>query len=133
MSMAGERLANSDLLQALGQLVGDLSDLIRKEIRLAQAEVTEKVAGKLKAWAWMVVAALGGLLTLGLLSQAAVFAIASFGIAMHWSCLIVATVLAVATLAAFFHARSLADEEMTPRRSLNQITRDIETAKEQLT
>jgi hypothetical protein len=74
-----------------------------------------------------------GLAAALLLVEAAVFAIASFGIALHWSCLIVAGILAVAAAAAFFQGRSAAQDELLPTRTARQISQDIRTAKEQLT
>ena len=68
-----------------------------------------------------------------LLVEAAVFAIASFGLALHWSCLLVAAVLAAGAAAAFYHGRSIAEDELLPTRTAKQISQDIKTAKEQLT
>jgi hypothetical protein len=68
-----------------------------------------------------------------LIVEAVVFAIASYGLALHWACLLVAAVLAAAGAAVFYHGRSLADEELLPTRTVRQVTRDIDTAKEQLT
>jgi hypothetical protein len=65
--------------------------------------------------------------------EAAVFAIASFGLALHWSCLLVAAVLAAGGAAAFYHARSVAEDNLLPTRTAKQITQDIKIAKEQLT
>jgi hypothetical protein len=52
---------------------------------------------------------------------------------MHWACLLIAAILAAAGAALFYHGRSLAEEDLLPSRSVRQVTRDIETAKEQLT
>jgi Putative Actinobacterial Holin-X, holin superfamily III len=128
-----ERLGNSDLIQSLGDLLGDLSDLVQKEIWLAKAEVTERLTSKLQAGGWLGVAALFGLLTAVLIVEASVFAIASYGIPLHWACLLVAVVLGAAGLALFYHGRSLAEQELTPKRALRQVAQDIKTAKEQLT
>jgi putative superfamily III holin-X len=61
-----------------------------------------------------------------------VFGIASFGLALHWSCLIVAAVLGAGAAAAFFRGRANAQEELTPTRTINQIKQDIATTKEKL-
>jgi uncharacterized protein YacL len=132
-SMAHDRLGNSDLIQAIGDLLGDLSDLVQKELRLAKAEVTEKMISKLQAGVWMGVAAAFGLLTAILIVEAAVFAIASFGIPLYWACLLVAVVLVATGAASFYHGRSLAEEDLAPSRALRQVAQDIKTAKEQLT
>jgi uncharacterized protein YacL len=126
-------LRNSGLVQALSDLLGDLADLLRKELQLAKTEITEKIVSRLRASVWMVVAGVLGMVAALLLVEAAVFAIASFGIALHWSCLIVAAVLAAAAAAAFFQGRSEAQDELLPTRSARQISQDIRTVKEQLT
>jgi uncharacterized protein YacL len=126
-------LRNSGLVQALTDLFADLADLLRKELQLAKTEITEKIVSRLRASVWMVVAGAFGLIAVLLLVEAAVFAIASFGIALHWSCLIVAAVLAAAGAAAFFQGRSAAQDELLPTRTARQISQDIRTAKEQLT
>lgn len=130
--MAHEAIKDSTLIKALGDLFTDLSDLVRKEIRLARAEMTEAVSSGVQAGAWMAAAGLLALIVALLLVQAAVFAIASLGLALHWACLIVAAVLAAAAAGAFFYGRSLARGRLTPRKTLKQINRDIGTAREQL-
>jgi uncharacterized protein YacL len=126
-------LRNFGLVQALTDLFADLADLLRKELQLAKTEITEKIVSRLRASVWMVVAGALGLIAVLLLVEAAVFAIASFGIALHWSCLIVAAVLAATAAAAFFQGRSAAQDELLPTRTARQISQDIRTAKEQLT
>jgi len=131
--MAYERLRNSGLTQALSDLFGDLGDLVQKEIQLAKAEITDKITSRLRASVWMVAAGFFGLIAALLVVEAAVFALASLGLELHWACLLVAAVLAAAGAAAFYHGRSVAESELLPTRSVRQITQDIKTAKEQLT
>jgi uncharacterized membrane protein YgcG len=131
--MALDRLQNSSVTHAFTDLLADLGDLLQKEIQLAKAEVTEKITSRLQASIWMVAAALLALIVALLVVEAAVFAVASFGLALHWACLVVAGVLAGAALAAFFYGRSLAEGDLMPTRSARQISQDIRTAKEQLT
>jgi len=64
--------------------------------------------------------------------QAVVVGIASYGIALQWSCLIVAGVLATFAAMLFFKGRSDAKGELAPTRAINQVKQDIATAKEQL-
>ena len=131
--MAHDRLRDSGLVQALTDLFADLADLLQKELQLAKTEITEKLFSRLRASAWMAVAGVLGLIAILLLIEAAVFGIASFGIALHWSCLIVAGVLIAATAAAFFQGRAAAEGELLPTRTAKQISQDIKIAKEQLT
>ena len=125
-------LKNQALPRALSDVVADLADLFQKELRLAKAELSEKLS--IKAWAgvWMAAAAFFALVAVTLVVQAAVFAVATFGFAMHWSCLIVATVLAAVGAAAFAKGRADAAEDLTPNRTIHQVKQDIAIAKEQL-
>ncbi|MGB8671153.1 MAG: phage holin family protein, partial [Pseudolabrys sp.] len=58
---------------------------------------------------------------------------AATGIALHWSSLIVATVLGGAASVAFIKGKADVPEQLTPERALNQVKQDIAVAKEQFT
>ena len=131
--MAYEQLKSSTLTRSLSDVISDLSDLFQKEMRLARAEMSAKISTKLQAGIWMGAAGLLGLMALLVLIEALVFGIASFGIALHWSCLIVAAVLGAGAAAAFFRGRANAQEELTPSRTINQVNQDIAVTKEKLT
>jgi hypothetical protein len=81
----------------------------------------------------MLVAALLGFVASLLVIEAIVFALASFGLAIYWACLLVAGVLAVCGAAAFAYGRSAANEMLVPMRGAGQINEDIRTIREQLT
>ncbi len=131
--MAHERLKDAALTNALSEVVGDLADLFQKELRLAKAEIFSKISTKFNAGIWMSVAGVLALMAAFIVLQAIIFAITSFGIAMHWACLIVAAALAAVAAIAFVKGRADAQEAITPHRTVHQIKRDISTAKEQLT
>ncbi len=131
--MAYERLKNAALPQALTDVFADVSDLFQKELRLARAEITSKLASKMQASIWMAVGAVFGLLAMMLLLQALVFGLASYGIALHWSCLIVSGVLLVLAAVIFSKGRADAQGDLMPTQTIHQIKRDISVAKEQLT
>ena len=128
-----DRLRNSALPHTLSEVVGDLADLLQKELRLARAELSEKLSIKLRAGVWMSIAGVLGLITVLLIAEAVVFGIATWGIPLHWSCLIVAGVLALAGAAAYAKGKANAQEDLAPTRTIHQVKRDIATAKEQLT
>jgi Putative Actinobacterial Holin-X, holin superfamily III len=130
--MPFDGIRNSALVRTLADVLEDLPDLFRKEMRLAQAEFTEKIKGGVQASVWMMVAGLLGLVTFFILIQAAIFAIASLGLALHWSCLIVAAVIG-GCAAAVFLGRSAMPNTLVPTRSVSQVNEDIRTVKEQLT
>jgi uncharacterized membrane protein YozB (DUF420 family) len=131
--MPYERLKDATLPRAVSDVVADVADLFQKEMRLARIELVDNLSTRLTASAWMGAAGVLALIAGFLVLQAAVFAIASYDIAMHWSCLIVAAIVAVIALGLYMKGRSGAGDEVAPRRSINQIKRDISIAKEQLT
>jgi len=132
--MVHETLKDSRLTRTLSDVVGDLADLFQNEMRLARAEISDKIATKLQGTAWMAAAGVFGLIAALLLVQALVFGIASFfGIELHWSCLIVAALFGGGAAAAFFGGRTQIQEELTPSRTIDQIKQDIAITKEQLT
>jgi hypothetical protein len=131
--MAHDAIRNSTLVHTLADVLGDLSDLVRKEIRLARSEVAAKITDGARASLWMIVAALLGLVAVLFALEAAVFALASFGLALYWACLVVAGVLAGCGAAAFAYGRSAMRQMLVPARGIRQINEDIRTVKEQLT
>ena len=72
-------------------------------------------------------------LTLFLVLQALVFGISSYGVAIHWSCLIVAGAAAVFAALAFLAGRTDADRPLMPQRTIHQLQQDVNLSKEQLT
>jgi Putative Actinobacterial Holin-X, holin superfamily III len=130
--MAHDHLNNSTLARSLSDVIGDLSDLLQKEMRLARAEISAKLSSKLQASVWMAAAGLLWLLAGLLVVQGLVFGIASFGLALHWSCLIVAAVLGACGAMAYFTGRAKAQEGLMPERTIDQIRQDLSTTKEQL-
>jgi Putative Actinobacterial Holin-X, holin superfamily III len=131
--MRYERLRTAVLPQVLSEVVADVADLFQKELRLARAEISDKIATKLHAGIWMSAAGILGLVTVLAMVQAIILLIASYGIALHWASLIVAGILAVLAASAFFSGWANAQETVVPTRAIHQINKDISTAKEQLT
>jgi hypothetical protein len=131
--MTHEALKNSVLARSLGDLLADVTDLMQKEIRLARAEISEKISGRLQAMAWMGAAGLLGLVVALLVIEGIVFALVGWGLSPAISCLLVAAVVALAAVILFYQARSMLAEGFLPDRTGRQISRDIKTAKEQLT
>src|SRR4029453_16101045 len=102
-------------------------------VRGGGAEKKQTIATGVQASVWMMIAGVFGLLAGLLVVAAIVFGIASYGIALHWSCLIVAFALAGAAAAAFAYGRSLSNDKLMPTRSLRQINEAVKATKEQLT
>ena len=124
----------SSLPNAFSKVVTDLADLMQKEMQLARAELSEKLSISIRAGVWMSAAAVLAIASVFLIVQASVLGLsAATGIALHWSCLIVAAVLAAAAGAGFSKGRADVPEQLTPDRAINQVKQDIAVAKEQFT
>jgi len=130
--MAHERLSEAALPQTVANLAGHLADLFQTELRLLRAELSARGAAKLRGAAWMVTAAGMALVAALFVLQALAFGIASYGIAMHWACLIVGGALGMLAVAIYLKGRVDAETKLTPERALAQVRRDLATAKEQL-
>ena len=119
---------------AFSKVITDLADLMQKEMRLVQAELSEKLSISIRAGVWMSVGAVLAIASGFLIVQASVLGLsAATGIALHWSCLIVAAVLAGAAGAAFAKGKADVPHQLTPDRAINQVKQDIAVAKEQFT
>jgi len=131
--MPFDGIRNSAFIRAITDVLEALPDLFRKEIRLAQVEFSEKIKDGVKAGVWMIVAGFLALISFFILIEAAIFGIASLGLALHWSCLIVAAAIGGAAAGSFFYGRSTMPGTLVPARSVREINEDIRTVKEQLT
>ena len=124
----------SSLPHAFSKVVTDLADLMQKEMQLARAELSEKLSINIRAGVWMSAAAVLAIVGVLLIVQAIVLGLsAATGIALHWSCLIVAAVLAGAAGAAFAKGKADVPNQFTPDRAINQVKQDLAVAKEQFT
>ena len=121
--MAQGQLKHSVLPSALADVVADVADLFQKELRLARTEFSAKLTTKFRAGIWITVAAAFAVVAALLIIQALVFGIAAFGIALHWSCLIVASAMAAAAALAYAKGRADLREELTPSRAIHQVNR----------
>jgi putative superfamily III holin-X len=124
----------SSLPNAISNVISDLADLLQKEVRLARAELSEKLSITFRAGIWIVAAAILSIVAVLLAVQACVLALsAATGIALHWSSLIVAAILGAAAGAVFAKGRADVPNQIAPDRSINQVKQDIAAAKEQFT
>jgi hypothetical protein len=123
--MTHEAFPNTPLATTLKELFSDVSDLVRKEIRLARAEIGEKISTALEAGIWMAIAAVLVMIAGLLVIQALVFGIASLGIGVHWACLIVAAFLTAIAGGSFFYGRSKTQLSIRPSRTIAQIEKDM--------
>ena len=130
--MTTERLRASPLPRALSEVVVDVADLVQKEMRLARAEIGEKLSNKLRAGTWMVVAAAMALSAFLMLIEGLALWIATFGISLYASHWIIGAALALISVLAYFAGRADARESLAPERTIHQLNRDMTETKERL-
>jgi putative superfamily III holin-X len=130
--MARERLRQPSLPEAFSEVLSDLADLFRKELRLARAELSSNVSAKLRSSIWFGLAGVFGLAALALALGALVAWITTLDVSLHVAFVIVAASVASLAVIANFVGRK-AQAELTPSRTISQVKQDIETTKEQLT
>jgi len=123
---------NAGLIGDASELLTAFSDLARKELRLARAEISQKLSQGVRSVVWMVSAAILGLLAVAFVAEAVVFAIASAGLALYWSCLIVAAILVVLAAIAFYVGRVGISGDLSPARTVRQFNEAVKSATEQL-
>lgn len=121
--------------ELLGDMVNQLTTLFRKELQLARAEMSEKVSEAVSALPGI---AGGGALAFGglilLLMSAAAGISRLFDIAAGWSLLIVGVLAALIGYALVRGGISkLKATNLTPHRTAEQLSRDAQAAKEQVT
>jgi uncharacterized membrane protein YqjE len=123
----------SAAVRSFGDLFGDLTDLFGKELRLAQSELKHGLVNLTQAAVLFVVMGVIALIAVMLLLVGIVHFIASFGLALHWSYMLVALVLLVAAGIIFYVARAKASaDNLIPKRTLVQLGETARTLKEQI-
>jgi hypothetical protein len=129
MNDIGERSAPA----LVGDLIGNVSELFRKEIQLLRAELNEKSTQAMVAIGSIAAGLVVALTALNVLAAALVVALERAGIPATWSALIVGGGLAII---AFFLVRggmaALKASSLAPDRTARALSRDAAMAKEQL-
>jgi uncharacterized membrane protein YqjE len=126
-----ERLASA--ARNFGDLFSDLADLFGKELRLGVSELKEGFATMTQAAVFFAAAGLIAIFALFLLLVGIVHLIASFGLALHWSYLLVAVALfAAAAILIYVGRAKAAPANLIPKRTLVQLSETARTLKEQI-
>ncbi len=131
--MTHESFGRVSAASLIAETFQDLSDLLRKEMRLASAEMSSAVTTSLRASVMMVVG--GALMFMALLFAMGGLAliIAGLGFTLHEAAFMVAGGLLLVGLILFLPARAqLRADRLAPARTVGQFREAIRTAKEQM-
>ncbi len=117
----------------IGDLIGHVTELFRKEMLLLRAELNEKGNQVLTALGMIAGALVLAITALNVLAAALVAALAEF-MNGGWAALIVGVLLAlIAWLMASGGMKSLKTANLMPRRTADSLSRDATMAKERVT
>ena len=131
--MMHESFGRVSAASLIAETFQDLSDLLRKEMRLASAEMSSAVTTSLRASVMMVLG--GALLLMALLFALGGLAliIAGLGFTLHEASFMVAGGLLLVGLMLFLPARAqMRADRLAPSRTIGQLREAIRTAKEQM-
>lgn len=118
---------------SISEVISHVTNVVRKEIELARAELNEKVSQAGRAIALLAVAAIVALVALNVLAAALVGALAAAGLGAGWAALIVGGVLVIIALILVIKgAHDLKPENLAPTRTQQSAHRVAEAVKEKL-
>ena len=114
-------------------ILNQVTRLFRKEVQLARTEVTEKVGQAIGGIVMILIGAVLLIPALVILLMAGVVALTNTGMQAHWASLIVGgAALLGGIVLAMTGMNRLKAENLTPTRTIEQLQRDAEVAKEQV-
>jgi len=127
------RHSNRPLASVLTEIVSEVAYLIQTEIRLARAEISEKLGNAANGGKYIAIGGVLLLVSLFLLLTAVVRFLVLAGIPDHWSYLIVGAVVAIAGVVLVMKgANNLSGSALVPKRTIDQVRADITVVKEQV-
>ncbi|MHA3980198.1 phage holin family protein [Halovulum sp. GXIMD14794] len=130
--MSGDARGSASTAGLLSDLLGHVHGMVRNEVNLARAEISESVNRATGSAVMLIVAAVIGLTALDVLAGAAVAGLAeATELGAGWSALIVGGVLALVALILVLRGRSnLKFSNLAPKRTVRNVRRDANTVKE---
>jgi uncharacterized membrane protein len=123
--------ANKPATELVGDALEHVSNLVRKEVDLARAEIDENLKRAGVAVGLLVGAVVIALVALNVLAAALVAALVEMGIAAGWAAVIVGGILAIIAFAMM--AKGMNDlklNSLAPSRTARNVKRDAKTIKE---
>ena len=115
----------------LTQVLSHLSNLVRKEVDLARAEMQQNAKKAAGGVGLLVGAVVLALVALNVLAAALVAALTEMGLAAGWAALIVGGAIAlIAVIFAVIGAKALSATSLAPTRTMTNVRPDTQAVKE---
>ena len=126
--MAVQERSISDVLQ---DIVGNIQDIVRSEVRLAKSELRDELAKVKASTPLLAVGAVAGLLAAFFLAWAALYAL-SLVVAMWASALIVAALLALVAAMTLSAGIKVLRQVHPPEQTIASVKENVQWAKQQV-
>ena len=124
--------ANRSIPEVLGDLIGQVTTLLRKEAQLARTEISDKIAHAATGMGFAVVGAVLAMPALVILLQAIVALLVQGGMSIALSSLIVGgATLVIGILLLIAGVERLKGTTLTPEKTIHQLQRDAEMVKQE--
>ena len=120
---------NRSIPDVIGDVVHQVTTLVRKEAQLARAEVSEKVSHAASGLGLAMFGAVLAIPALVILLEAIVAGLMRAGLPVYWSALLVGGVVLIIGLGLLMAgANRLKAENLVPEKTLHQLQRDAKVA-----
>jgi hypothetical protein len=120
---------NRSIPDVLGDVVHNMTNLVRKEAQLARAEMSEKVTNAATGIGMAIFGAVLAIPALVILLEAIVAGLMRAGLPVYWSALIVGGVTLIIGLALLYSgANKLKGDNLVPEKTIHQLQRDAQVA-----
>jgi uncharacterized membrane protein YqjE len=124
-------MSTASIPNLFADVLSQATNLFRTEVRLAKAELSEKVSASVRALAYVVAGAVLLIGALYLFLLWLVELLVRFGMPEHWATLLVAVVAAVGGFVVMRMGMSdLTASNIVPSRTVHSLEKDAEVAKE---
>lgn len=125
-----EELRQTGFVRGLSDIFDEVALLLRLELQLAKAEISQALAAQVKGAVYLVSAAILCFIALFLLCESAVFALVESGMRPSLAALIVAVCAVVIAVIAVIIARASYGQSPLPYRTIENLKRDVSVAQE---
>lgn len=130
--MPDDRISPREPGALLSVLMGDITDLLQKEIALAKGELQQNISDKIMGSVWLVISGVVFFIAALTLVAGLVMLVIEWGLEGYWAAFAVGGAIAVIGIIMLMVARSKMSGDTLPTRSMQNVSEDIKTVKEQI-
>jgi hypothetical protein len=125
-----EELRQTGFVRGLSDIFDEVASLLRLELQLAKAEISQALAAQVRGAVYLLSAAMLCFIALLLLCESAVFALVEYGLRPSLAALLVAACAVVIAVIGVIIARASYAQSPLPHRTIENLKRDVSVAQE---